>query len=627
MIQKTRTADIPETAITKPRHSIVARAIVACAIIICITLLGILGNSYMTAALEGDAEAINVAGSLRMQAWRMVATADTDPAGLQAHVEKMRATLESPSMQAALARHQASALPALHAAVVDQWQHEMRPLLVGDTSRIEPLREQVPVFVNLLDGIVATLQRLSEQNLAMIQRVQLGTLLIVLLSTCALIFDLRRLLAAPLRQLTALAHQVSRGDFSGRIKPGAGTELDLLASTLNKMNEELAGLYADMETKVNDKTAELTRTNAALHLLFDSARMLYNQPEDPVRMMAGSLAAVREALGCGPVSLCLNSGAGGGNYAAVTSEGSEPPHYCKLSSCAECPADLADSELECMDRLISFELRAGSTHLGSLRVEQPVGEPLQPWQEQMLVTLADLYAASLSLANLGQQQARNALMEERAVIARELHDSLAQALSAQKLQLARLKRQVEKGCAPSELAATREQIEQGLSAAYRQLRELLTTFRIQVNEPGLKPALLATVNEFSRNSGIAITLDYQLDHCPLSPNEEVHCLQIAREALSNVIRHAQADKCWLKLVQDDAGVVSLCVEDDGVGMSETTSPEGHYGLSILRERADSLGGTLQIVQRNAGGTRIMVDFPPGYRIVAAPKEKENAAYE
>ncbi|MEH6387348.1 type IV pili methyl-accepting chemotaxis transducer N-terminal domain-containing protein [Pseudomonas profundi] len=619
-----QSTDVSGTADTKPRHSIVSRAIIACAIIICITLLGILGNSYVTSALEGDAEAINVAGSLRMQAWRLAATADADSARLQSHVEKMQATLESPILQAAMDRHRASALPALHEAVVDHWQRGMRPLLVDKTPQIQSLGEQVPVFVNLLDGIVATLQRLSERNLAMIQRVQLGTLLVVLLSTCALILDLRKHLATPLRQLTALAHQVSRGDFTGRMRAGSGTELDLLASTLNKMNEELASLYADMETKVNDKTAELTRTNAALHLLFESARTLYNQPADPVRMMARSLAAVRQALGCGPVSLCLNSGAGGGNYAAVTSEGSEPPHYCKLSSCAECPADLADSGLECMDRLTSFELHSGSTHLGSLRVEQPVGEPLQAWQEQVLVTLADLYAASMSLANLGQQQARLALMEERAVIARELHDSLAQALSAQKLQLARLKRQVENGCGPSELAETREQIEQGLAAAYRQLRELLTTFRIQVNEPGLKPALQATVKEFSRNSGVDITLDYQLDHCPLSPNEEVHCLQIAREALSNVIKHAQAGQCWIQLKQDDKGIVSVQVEDDGIGIAETTSPEGHYGLSILHERASSLGGTLHIYRREAGGTKILVNFPPDYRIVVP---REHAAHE
>lgn len=621
--------DFPDTPVFEPRHSIVSRAIIACATIICFTLLGILGNTYMTDALEGDAEAINVAGSLRMQAWRLTATAASEPARLQADIEVLDTTLQSAVLQSALKRHEASALPELHAAVVNQWQQSMRPLLVAAEPSAQPskqsFREQVPVFVDLLDGIVTSLQHLSERNLAVIHAIQLGTLLVVLVSACLLIFDLRRHLAGPLRQLTTLAHQVSHGDFSGRIRLGSGTELDLLARTLNRMNEELAGLYADMESKVNDKTAELTRSNAALHLLFDSARMLYNQPDDPVRMMARSLAGVRQALGCGPVSLCLNSGAGAGNYAAVTSEGVEPPPYCRLSSCAECPAELPGALLAHGSQLTSFTLHSRHTHFGSLRVEQPANEPLLPWQEQVLVTLADLYAASLSLANLGQHQARLALMEERAVIARELHDSLAQALSAQKLQLARLKRQVELGCGPEELAETREQIEQGLSAAYRQLRELLTTFRIQVNEPGLKPALQATVKVFSRNSGIEINLDYQLDHCPLTPNEEVHCLQIAREAMSNVLKHAQADHCWITLRQDDNGIVSLSIEDDGIGIPDMTSPEGHYGLSILRERASSLSGTLEIARRMDSGTQILAQFPPAYRI-AVPKQ-EHAVYE
>ena len=73
-----------------------------------------------------------------------------------------------------------------------------------------------------------------------------------------------------------------------------------------------------------------------------------------------------------------------------------------------------------------------------------------------------------------------------------------------------------------------QQIDRGLNSAYRQLRELLTTFRIKVNEPGLKPALQATIEEFGANSGLHIESDFQLDHCPLTPNEEVHCRSSAR---------------------------------------------------------------------------------------------------
>jgi len=125
---------------------------------------------------------------------------------------------------------------------------------------------------------------------------------------------------------------------------------------------------------------------------------------------------------------------------------------------------------------------------------------------------------------------------------------------------------MQKESSQAQLDDSVQQIDQGLNAAYRQLRELLTTFRIKVNEPGLRPAVQATIEEFGANSGLQILSDYRLDHCPLTPNEEVHCLQIIREALSNVVKHAEADRCWLSLTQDSNGTIHVRIEDDGIGI-------------------------------------------------------------
>ncbi len=171
--------------------------------------------------------------------------------------------------------------------------------------------------------------------------------------------------------------------------------------------------------------------------------MLYSQPDDPSLMMGSLLTKVQEVLDTGPISLCLNRSAEAGSHTAMTSSDLQPPDYCKLPQCEVCPVNQS-GRLPSGEELVTFELRSGQDDLGSLRVAHPAGEPLESWQTLLLTTLADLFAASLSLAQLGQKQARLALMEERAVIARELHDSLAQALSAQKLQLARLKRLMQK---------------------------------------------------------------------------------------------------------------------------------------------------------------------------------------
>lgn len=172
---------------------------------------------------------------------------------------------------------------------------------------------------------------------------------------------------------------------------------------------------------------------------------------------------------------------------------------------------------------------------------------------------------------------------------------------------------MQKESSQAQLDDSVQQIDQGLNAAYRQLRELLTTFRIKVNEPGLRPAVQATIEEFGANSGLQILSDYHLDHCPLTPNEEVHCLQIVREALSNVVKHAEAEHCWLSLMQDNNGTIHIKIEDDGIGIRPEEQRAGHYGLIILLERANSLNGTINIGLRPAGGTLVYLSFPPAYR--------------
>lgn len=604
-----------------PRHSVVFNTLLAFVVIISVSLLSMLGSLYMADALQGDAAALNQAGSLRMQSYRLAMTARSgDMQQLDRHIAKLEETLVAPALQSALSRHSRTELPARYTLAVEHWKEVMHPLISVRPPRIDDYREEVGSFVDELDALVKSLQEASESRLEVIRGLQVGTLFIIVIIAFLLIYGLHNNLATPLRTLTAIARDIGRGQFNRHIRVDGDTELSLLARTINQMSQELAGLYADMEDKVHAKTLELQHSNSSLQLLFDSARMLYGQPDDPSQIMGHMLAKVQGVLGCGPITLCLNQPSEAGSHTAMTSQDMLPPNYCNLPKCDSCPALQDNGQLPDGRQLLSFSLRSGPTELGSLRVEQRRGHELDSWQKQLLETLADLFAASLSLSHQSRQQASLALMEERAVIARELHDSLAQALSAQKLQLARLRRQMLKDCSSEELGATLEQIEQGLNAAYRQLRELLTTFRIQVNAPGLKPALLATVQEFSQHSGVAIELDYQLDHCPLTPNEEIHCLQIIREALSNVIKHAQASRCNIQLQQDSHGTIDIRIEDDGIGIGEAISPGGHYGLTILHERAASLHGTLAISNRNVRGTRVWLRFPPQYRHIPLVQE-------
>lgn len=99
-------------------------------------------------------------------------------------------------------------------------------------------------------------------------------------------------------------------------------------------------------------------------------------------------------------------------------------------------------------------------------------------------------------------------MEERATIARELHDSIAQSLSCMKMQVSCL--QMQGDALPESSRELLSQIRNELNASRAQLRELLTTFRLQLTEPGLRPALEASCEEYSAKFGFPVKLDYQL---------------------------------------------------------------------------------------------------------------------
>jgi len=96
-------------------------------------------------------------------------------------------------------------------------------------------------------------------------------------------------------------------------------------------------------------------------------------------------------------------------------------------------------------------------------------------------------------------------------------------------------------------------------------------------------------------------------------------LQVVREALTNVEHHAHARRADVRLAIEQ-GRIRVMVDDDGMGIKDTEPPTHHYGLAIMRDRAATLGGTLQVARRVEGGTRVVLDFSPRgpFQVAAAP---------
>ncbi|PSJ22511.1 hypothetical protein CVH10_05310 [Halomonas sp. ND22Bw] len=585
-------------------RSLSFRAGLAMAGIVLLALTSMLGSIIIAENARGDAAAINQAGALRMQAYRLLSTtqrADADSEARRAQIAELERSLASPAITGRLADDPRHPLNRQYRTVIAQWHDRLRPRMQAAGV---PATLPVGDFVDQVDRLVDQLQREAESRIQLMRLFQ-GVILFLTLGLVFLaMYKLTTDVMPPLRDLLRVVDGSRRGDFSGRTRYAADDELGLLSRTINQMNDSLSRIYGQLEARVEAKTAELERSNETLEVLYQAARQLNGAPigDASYRRVLEDLAAV---TGLGPVTLCLSQSDAERAYLRLSTRPDDCPDFCRAPACQPCLDGNGDTPW-----VYRVAVNEAGRNYGVLLLEYSPESPPRRWQCDLVETIAGLIATSLSLSQGYAEQRRLALMDERAVIARELHDSLAQSLSYLKIQVSRLQAQARAGGAHADTEAIVDELREGLNAAYRQLRELLNTFRLKMSDAGLEAALEETVREFVRRGELSLRLDYRLDHCPLSPNEEVHTLQIVREALSNVVHHARAKRCEVSLSTDEAGRVAVSIRDDGVGLGGTSNQPEHYGTIIMHERAASLSGRLELHEPAEGGTEVRLHFTP-----------------
>ncbi|MFT7683973.1 MAG: two-component system nitrate/nitrite sensor histidine kinase NarQ, partial [Moritella dasanensis] len=211
-----------------------------------------------------------------------------------------------------------------------------------------------------------------------------------------------------------------------------------------------------------------------------------------------------------------------------------------------------------------------------------------------------------SQSNLEAQ--RSLLMEERAVIARELHDSLAQALSYLKIQVALLKRHLKNQEISTTTNEIVEEIDTNLRLSYTQLRELLNTFRLTLDDANLSEAISIMLAQLRQRTPTKIHLSYELEEHLFKPNQHIHILQIIREAVLNSIKHADSDEIIIDCGTNKNGTIEVSISDNGNGIPANPVKSNHYGLSIMGERASKLGAKLEIKNNITNGTLVLLTF-------------------
>jgi signal transduction histidine kinase len=250
------------------------------------------------------------------------------------------------------------------------------------------------------------------------------------------------------------------------------------------------------------------------------------------------------------------------------------------------------------------------------RVEREREQQLQSAQQEKLLAMERIQDELLKREALRQELLRHIVIaqeEERSRIARELHDETAQVLTAFSLDLATLrelsKRRTNILDILDRLQSLTRQMSQGI---YRLVRDLRPA---QLDDLGLPPALQHLCDQFERQ-GLQASIEISGGQQRLDPLVETVLFRIAQEALSNVNRHARVNQARMHL-QYDENLVILKIEDEGIGFDpqEDLTPPHGWGLAGMRERAQSVGGELQIHSKHGRGTLVEISIPVVERLI------------
>lgn len=643
------------------KNSLLLNLGLAMTAIISLGFVGMLSSVIIAETTEGQAAAINQAGTLRMQSYRIASSLFTPPE--QGATQQGRDTethqlilefsdrITSPRLTQVIPFEPADPVAILYRRITDRWQQQILPVLrafddsqaglmamgtgAGEAAErreagltLEHYRKQylamVDVFVADIDRLVRQLEETTEAKIQLLRLIQI----IILFATIAVVFlamyMVQSRVLSPLRELLICAEHARSGDFSIHTPHTGSDELGRLGHAFNLMAENLSRIYADLERRVYNKTRDLERSNRSLELLYKTTHQLSIKSLSEATYNA-LLQDIGEMLGLGNGTICLSSSEQEASQrdraqfafqlASTRELLAEGPDLCNPPNCSRCFKDgtshTIDVEAQHGGRLRVFStpIKDQGQQYGVLLMEIPANKELQDWQARLLEAVASHFGIALSLAQRASQERRLALLEERNVIARELHDSLAQSLSYMKIQVSRLDMALAAPDGAENGRVIIAELRQGLNSAYRELRELLTTFRLRIEGRGLLTALQETVSEFQQRGGLDIGTETNLSGGELSANEEVNVLQIIREALSNVVQHAHASQANVRLLHDGLGHISVQIDDDGTGI-QASPRQHHYGTTIMQERARSLGGEIRYLQRPSGGTRVELIFKP-----------------
>ncbi|MGD0834603.1 MAG: histidine kinase [Candidatus Dormibacteria bacterium] len=434
----------------------------------------------------------------------------------------------------------------------------------------------------------------------------------VLVAACFLLATLfARRIVAPVKALTGAAEKLAEGGTDEAVPTQGHDEVGDLADSLERMRREInvsreAILAAsrELEQQVAIRTSELRARNEELLALNELAGSL-TRSLDPTAIMAGALDAVRAVL---PITagrgFVLNRE---GRLVAGTPEGDGRATGLEELATAAVDDNHLVTRADGGDVLIGLPIATGGGPLGALGLRSTAAPGVE--MAALLMAIGNQVALALSTARLSEEGRDMAVLEERARLAREIHDTLAQQLTGIVIQLETAQALV--GRDPERtvpaLTSAQELARSALAEARRSVWDLRPA---PLTATGVVAALEMEVDRFRKRTGLAARLRAERMAPPpaLAPTGEVALLRITQQALANIAAHSGATRVTLRLRHLESDV-ELTIRDNGHGFDPHGVRPGAFGIVGMTERVRLAGGSFTVESAPEQGTTITVRLP------------------
>lgn len=617
-----------------------------------VAVMAIMMTLFISWQIEGNAAAINDAGSQRMRTYRIVyllsrqSRTEDEEMLLQRNIVQEMATferimrdLEQGDPKRPLFLPKETEIEHLLQQMRQEWRQEMRPrieemLNLPQSERALQLveyRASVEQFVSHVNQLVAAVEVSGTRSATWLRLLQGALIMLALIGTFLLIGFFFVMVIRPLEELRDGIRRMSEADFRVRLPVRRVDEFGEVGNGFNSMADRLEDLYSGLEQRVADKTRDIEEKHRQLTLLYEVAAYL-SEPvardvacrevlDKVMSLLDAQAGLVRfvdadgtnlrigvhrnlsdEFVNCEnnlSVGNCLCGGAAAEGLAVSST----------LNTRTEPVRWMACRDKDGFASMVAIPICSKNQTLGVFNLFFYNARKLGANEVRLLETIGQHLGVAIENQRLVEREKEMAVSEERNLLAAELHDSIAQSLAFLNIQAQMLQDSLRREDM-HEAQAELKHIREGIQESYDDVRELLVHFRMRVVGGNVDSAIVSALEKFEGQTGIHTQLERHGDVGEMPTQNTVQILHIVQEALSNIRKHAQASEVYVSIERGEPCLIR--VRDNGRGFDPSAQDDGggvHVGLSIMRERAHRIGGRFDIQSQLGQGTTVTLSLP------------------